>query len=62
MRIINIRLFTNECQTMFYFYKDKLGLEAVYGNKNSNYSDFNKYYEFLINKINVVIQPNDRES
>lgn len=32
------------------------------GRGNSDYSDFNKYYEFLINKINVVIQPIDRES
>lgn len=47
---------------MFYFYNDKLGLESVYGNENSNYADINKYYEFLINKINVVTQPIARES
>ncbi|MBF2306254.1 hypothetical protein [Staphylococcus epidermidis] len=47
---------------MFYFYKDKLGLEAVYGNENFNYEDINKYYEFLINKINLVTQPIARES
>ncbi|MBF2283649.1 VOC family protein [Staphylococcus epidermidis] len=62
MRIINIRLLTNQYQTMFYFYKDKLGLEAVYGNENFNYEDINKYYEFLINKINLVTQPIARES
>ncbi len=40
MRLTNIRLLTNQYRTMFQFYKEKLCLECVYGNENSNYADF----------------------
>lgn len=34
MGLTNLRLLTNQYRTMFHFYKEKLGLEVVYGKEN----------------------------
>ncbi|HDE3859801.1 TPA: hypothetical protein PDJ70_002703 [Staphylococcus aureus] len=64
MKVTNLRLLTNNYQTMFHFYNDKLKLECMYGDLDSNYADFKfgDIYLSLFNKKAMMSVLNFKEN
>ncbi|WP_394218767.1 VOC family protein [Halobacillus trueperi] len=40
MNLTHVRLLVDDYQTCFYFYRDTLGFEVMWGDEHSNYADF----------------------